>query len=420
MRGIIAMVVAAALAGILALTASGAEPQSRPLAGAALLEGTQGTDGTVEARGTVERRYTGDARSGAGTVEDGVLLARGSATRGTAAATAQAGAVSLLAGRVVAAGVRRSARATVEGATYEGEVEGLTVDGTAVGDVTGPRTIPLADGTGRIEVNTGAAALRLVLTADTDALPKGTDVRVAAVQARVKAPRAVPTPTPTPTATRTPAATPDEPEEEREEPKATPTPRPKANDKTPKVARKPAPKVPRRLTRNGFTFPVFGKVSFDDTFGAPRQAAVGGSHLGNDVFADFGSPVVAVADGTVSHVGTLEISGNRLWLETDDGDAFFYAHLSAFSPTAVDGRRVKAGTVLGFVGNTGDAEPTPPHLHFEIHPDGLEEDAVDPYPILLAWQGRRDVPAGAWLEAHGPDTTERPGALVAVRDFIAE
>ena len=119
-------------------------------------------------------------------------------------------------------------------------------------------------------------------------------------------------------------------------------------------------------------------------------------------------------------LGTLEISGNRLWLETDEGDAFFYAHLSAFSPTAVDGRRVKAGTVLGFVGNTGDAEPTPPHLHFEIHPDGLDEDAVDPYPILLAWQGRRDVPAGAWLEAHGPDTTERPGALVAVRDFIAE
>ena len=47
--------------------------------------------------------------------------------------------------------------------------------------------------------------------------------------------------------------------------------------------------------------------------------------------------------------------------------------------------------MLGFVGNTGDAEPTPPHLHFEVHPGGEEADAVDPYRILTAWQGRRDV-----------------------------
>ena len=96
--------------------------------------------------------------------------------------------------------------------------------------------------------------------------------------------------------------------------------------------------------------------------------------------------MLAVADGTVSRVGTLPISGNRLWLHTDAGDAFFYAHLSAFSPDAVDGRKVKAGTVLGFTGNTGDAEPTPPHVHFEIHPGGEAKDAIDPHAILLAWQ----------------------------------
>ena len=105
--------------------------------------------------------------------------------------------------------------------------------------------------------------------------------------------------------------------------------------------------------------------------------------------------MVAVADGTIERVGTLPISGNRLWLRTRRGDAFFYAHLSAFAPDAVDGRRVEAGTLLGFVGNTGDAEPTPPHVHFEIHPGGGR--AIDPHEVLLAWQRDGLAPAGDWL-----------------------
>ena len=120
---------------------------------------------------------------------------------------------------------------------------------------------------------------------------------------------------------------------------------------------------------------------------------------------------MAVADGELANVGTLPISGNRLWVYADSGDQFFYAHLSAFSPNAVNGRHVEAGEVLGYVGNTGDAEPTPPHVHFEIHPDG--GDAVDPNAFLTAWQKR----AGA---SSRPDTAERPGALVEVRDFIEE
>jgi murein DD-endopeptidase MepM/ murein hydrolase activator NlpD len=150
-----------------------------------------------------------------------------------------------------------------------------------------------------------------------------------------------------------------------------------------------------------------------DNFGAPREI---GAHQGDDIFAPFGAPVLAVADGTLEKVGTLPISGNRLWLRTTAGDTFFYAHLSAFSPAAVDGRAVKAGTVLGFIGNTGDAEPTPPHLHFEVHPG--DRDAVNPYPFLTAWQQHGHVPAGAWLSRYGSDTATRPGALVEVRDFI--
>jgi murein DD-endopeptidase MepM/ murein hydrolase activator NlpD len=202
-------------------------------------------------------------------------------------------------------------------------------------------------------------------------------------------------------------------------PEATPTPTatPQADRSKAKPKRRPSGRAPARLTSGGHAFPVFSpEASVADDYLGPRQI---GPHQGNDVFAPFGSPVLAVADGTLKKVGTLPISGNRLWLITDRGDSFFYAHLSAFSPIAETGRHVKAGEVLGFVGNTGDAEPTPPHLHFEIHPRDMERPAVDPHKVLLAWQERQDVAPGAWLRRVGADTQERPGALVEVRDFIA-
>ena len=184
--------------------------------------------------------------------------------------------------------------------------------------------------------------------------------------------------------------------------------RPRASPAKPKIT------AAQRLARGRFVFPVYGDPRVADDFGAARQI---GAHEGNDIFAAFGSPVLAVADGTLNRVGTLPISGNRLWLKTERGDSFFYAHLSAFAPEAVSGRKVRAGTLLGFVGNTGDAEPTPPHVHFEIHPgDGK---AIDPHAVLAAWQARGEVPAGGWLARYGSDTEARPGALVEVRDFIA-
>ena len=128
--------------------------------------------------------------------------------------------------------------------------------------------------------------------------------------------------------------------------------------------------------------------------------------------------MLAVADGTLNRVGTLPISGNRLWLKTERGDAFFYAHLSAFGPEAVSGRKVKAGTLLGFVGNTGDAEPTPPHVHFEIHPGDKQGDRPARDPRGVAGQ-RASSRAAAGSPATASDTEERPGALVEVRDFIA-
>ena len=154
-----------------------------------------------------------------------------------------------------------------------------------------------------------------------------------------------------------------------------------------------APEATKRLTAAGYVFPVYGPTGFGDTFGAPR--ATTNWHHGQDLFAALGAPVLAVADGTVFSVGWNRVGGNRLWLRDRDGNEFYYAHLAAFSPLAVDSGRVHAGDVVGFVGNTGDAETTPYHLHFEIHPSSLlflgYDCVVNPYPYLQAWQHAADV-----------------------------
>jgi murein DD-endopeptidase MepM/ murein hydrolase activator NlpD len=169
------------------------------------------------------------------------------------------------------------------------------------------------------------------------------------------------------------------------------------------------------LTRSGYAFPVAGKHDYTDTFGAPRSDVP--AHVGNDIFASFGTPIVAVADGRIYRVGTLPIAGNRLWLRDKKGFRYFYAHLSDFAAAAYNGADVHAGEVIGFVGNTGDAEPTPPHLHFEVHmPDGA---VVDPNPYLLKWDAS-GVTSASWLRRYGKDPGVRPGALVVVKDFLAE
>ena len=140
-------------------------------------------------------------------------------------------------------------------------------------------------------------------------------------------------------------------------------------------------------------------------------------HVRNDIFAAFGTPIVAVADGRLYRVGTLKISGNRLWLRDKHGFRYFYCHLSDFAASAYNGADVHAGEVIGFVGNTGDAEPTPPHLHFEVHmPD---DKVVDPSQYLHKWD-TTGVSSASWIRRYGKDPGVRPGALVVVKDFLAE
>ncbi|HEY6961232.1 MAG TPA: M23 family metallopeptidase [Gaiellaceae bacterium] len=177
-------------------------------------------------------------------------------------------------------------------------------------------------------------------------------------------------------------------------------------------------KVHPKLTAGHYVFPVYGPTSYVDTFGASRSDV--SFHHGDDIFGSLGQPLVACATGIVFSVGWNKIGGNRLWIVDQQGNQYYYAHLSAFSTAAVNGAHVKAGQVVGFMGNTGDAEGTPYHLHFEIHPVSFlylgYDGAVDPTPYLDAWKHQKDLPfpiAGGWAPAvpGGPAAPE-PGAIL--------
>lgn len=135
--------------------------------------------------------------------------------------------------------------------------------------------------------------------------------------------------------------------------------------------------------KSAFAFPVKAPYSYSNSYGAPRMEGTSyyHRHEGTDIFALKGTPVVATVDGVVENVGTAVLGGIKLWVRSPgDNWTYYYAHLSGYAPGITSGVRVKKGDVLGFVGNTGNAQGTPPHLHFETHvPSG---DPTNPYPIL--------------------------------------
>ena len=138
-----------------------------------------------------------------------------------------------------------------------------------------------------------------------------------------------------------------------------------------------------------YVFPVAKGADWGDSYGGERSDVPGGWHHGDDLFAPLGTPVVAVADGTIFAVGWNRVGGWRLWLVDHAGNDFYYAHLSGYTTLARNNRSVHRGDVIGFVGNTGDAFTTQPHLHFEVHPTGLlylgYDGAVDPTTYLRSW-----------------------------------
>jgi murein DD-endopeptidase MepM/ murein hydrolase activator NlpD len=127
-------------------------------------------------------------------------------------------------------------------------------------------------------------------------------------------------------------------------------------------------------------FPVSGPHSYTDDFGAPR---IGHTHQGNDIFASKGTPCVATTDGYIGNLSPVEkgLGGIYLWIYGNDGIRYYYAHLTKIADNITLGTTVKAGQVVGYVGNTGDARTTPYHLHFQID---ISSGPIDPYPFLRA------------------------------------
>lgn len=348
-------------------------------------------------------------------------------TNATASAAAEVSSLSVFGGEITASSVDARASATATPGSATGNTTGSSVSGVvALGQpVAANATVALADWGSIRTIETGSSgttltgyhgfvtALDIHLTADHGGLPAGTSILVG--YAEVAAEAAPPEP-----------AAPSKPKTKGKTP-ARSTPTGQAPEPRPGFlpVRQPPNITPPLKTPGGHVFPVYGPSSFTDTFGAFRGDVSGGWHHGDDIFAPLGAPLLACASGTVFSVGWNEVGGNRLWLRDGAGNLYYYAHLSAFSPLAVNGNRVNAGDVIGFLGNTGDAQGTPYHLHFEIHPVGLlglgYDGAVDPTTYLTAWKHLQDVSfegGNAWAPRGAIGAAPKSGAfLISATDI---
>jgi murein DD-endopeptidase MepM/ murein hydrolase activator NlpD len=354
--------------------------------------------------------------------------------RATGTASADVSSLSLFAGEVTVENVAARAKAWVTGQRAAGDVststvQGLVVLGQAV-EATPGGSVALGDWgqasvlsqstdyhvrAGRHGLTTSVVALRISLTKEHGGLPAGSEILIGQAEATAEPPP------PDPTTAR------PRRQSETVTPRTTTVPRRQTTTKRepgrsrptlPLIRRQP-PAITPPLTAGGYVFPVYGTTSWGDTFGAPRAAPVGWHH-GVDIFAPLGAPLLAVANGTLFSVGWNDIGGYRLWLRDAEGNEFYYAHLSAFSTLALEGAQVKAGDVIGFNGSTGDAEGTPYHLHFEIHPVSMKwqgyDGAVNPTKYLLAWEKLEDVPivgVAGWAPPIAPASrAPKPGAIL--------
>jgi Peptidase family M23 len=430
-RALQATVVVAALLAALAVLPAAAGSSDAGSQTAVVVVGAQGYGAVaVAAAGTDNTTKVTTDSLPAGVALTGSATASSFVTSGTLTSTAtmSASGVDLLDGVVTATGVNVTATASVAGgdaqaSTGASAVSGLHVAGVADADlpsqgsvtVPGVGTLTVLDErpqSGGGEASVRSVGLELAVTTSTDGVPAGTTIVVGSVEVRADqasldellgtpTPTASPTPTPTHSPTRTPTPTP----RPTTTGSTTPTAVPSSSYPSTGYTAMPAPATPSPLILARFpgaVFPVAGTYTYTDTFGAYRADMPSHVHEGDDIFASYGTPVVAVQDGTISGISTTTIGGNNIHLTTSRSDYFYYAHLSRFATGLVVGAHVVAGQTIGYVGDTGDAKGTPPHLHFEIHPDG--GPAVDPTPYLDAWRaaGHLVTTAGGGQTASTP------------------
>jgi murein DD-endopeptidase MepM/ murein hydrolase activator NlpD len=179
------------------------------------------------------------------------------------------------------------------------------------------------------------------------------------------------------------------------------------------------------LTAAPYVYPVFGSSDYVDQYGT---ATLGnGWQRGIDIFGRLGQPLVAVSAGTLYSVGWNHLAGNRLWLRDHEGNEFLYSHLAAFSNLAENGAHVRAGQVIGFMGDTGNSGGKPTHLHFEIYPVSMlflgSDGAVDPGTYLVSWHHVASLPfpvGTGWApRVPGTISAPEPGAMLITGSDIS-
>ncbi|WP_079222782.1 M23 family metallopeptidase [Stenotrophomonas maltophilia] len=140
----------------------------------------------------------------------------------------------------------------------------------------------------------------------------------------------------------------------------------------------------------GLLLPVQGiqASQLRDTFTDARSE--GRVHDAIDIMADAGTPVLAVADGTVEKLFDSERGGLTIYQFEPSGRwCYYYAHLQRYADGLAEKQVIKRGEVIGYVGSTGNASAEAPHLHFEVHVLGPEKqwwkgESINPYPLLQA------------------------------------
>lgn len=119
------------------------------------------------------------------------------------------------------------------------------------------------------------------------------------------------------------------------------------------------------------------KKAIANTWHAPRDGAR--LHEGQDIFAPRGTPIFSATEGYVAHIGDNSLGGQTVSVIGAAGRVYYYAHLEAYAPHLAEGDWVTTQTLLGYVGTTGNAAGTPPHLHFGVYEPG---GAMNPLPLL--------------------------------------
>jgi murein DD-endopeptidase MepM/ murein hydrolase activator NlpD len=157
------------------------------------------------------------------------------------------------------------------------------------------------------------------------------------------------------------------------------------------------------LHPQGHCFPINKRYNYSvkHTFGAGRSFGGRRIHEGVDIFASYGTPVLACSYAYVELLGWNRFGGWRIGLRDGDNYYYYYAHLSSFAKGLKQGDIVQPGQVIGYVGSTGYGPPGtagkfPPHLHFGIYKDtGLHEWAFSPSGLLASWERQKQRIVGA-------------------------